>query len=137
MNWERVKFISGVSRHGFIKTHTTFPSSGWACGVVCVLRDPVPDEMGKYNCFPLGNTLFYSLIKDLFYLCCLLCSCACVHMEISCYHSVFEHRPWGGSTQGTSNFQVVFIPISIPSCWDCSHVFSPGKPSQENFDSEQ
>lgn len=42
-----------------------------------VLRAPVPDEMGKYDCFPLGNAFFYSLIKALFYLCRLLCSCAC------------------------------------------------------------
>lgn len=92
-------------------------SQFWMCKE-CALRAPVPDEMGKYHCFPLGNAFFYSLIKDLFYLFCLLCSCACVHVEISRYHSMYKHRPWRG-TRGEHIGHLCFSVMGHPKLLGC------------------
>lgn len=133
MDWEGVEFIAGVSGHGFIKIHVIFPSSGCAPGMVCVLRAPVPDEMGKYDCFPLGNAFFYSLIKDLFYLCHLLCSCACGNPMLLFLAQTQSMEGDMGEHIG----HLQFSDMGHPKLLGCSCVVFPGKPSQENFYLEQ
>lgn len=59
-----------------------------------------------------------------------------MHVEISRYHSVFEHRPWRG-TWGEHIGHLHFSDMGHPKQLGCSHVVFPGKPSQENFYLEQ
>lgn len=99
----------------------------------------MPDELGKYNSFLLGNAFFVhsSRIYVGFLFILQLRTPLCVYVEILGYASVFKHRLWG-DTRGARRAPPSFRPGTCPfaklpqSGWGAPMCFYPGKPSQDD-----
>lgn len=89
-----------------------------------VLRASVPDEMGKYDCFPLGNAFFLFTHQGF------ILSMSII-MQLCMWKS---HIPCS-NTEHKGNLR--FSDMGHPKLLGCSHAVFPGQPPQENFYLEQ